>query len=141
MKFDPFTLVIVLGHAGDADGTLYLDDGESFDYNEGAYLHRKFSYSSATAALSSEDLATPGKKTKEYLKSMDAVRVEKIIIVGAPEAWKNLKAVGIAEEGSAAAAGRTAPLEFHDREDGRAAWAIVRDPAVRIGAGWKISFA
>lgn len=145
MKFDPFTLVIVLGHAGDADGTLYLDDGESFDYNEGAYLHRKFTYRSATAALTSEDLAVPSKKTKEYLKSMELVRVEKIIVVGAPEAWKSLKEVGITEEESgsqsAAGAGRTAPLEFHDREDGRAAWAVVRDPAVRIGAGWKITFA
>jgi len=145
MKFDPFTLVIVLGHAGDADGTLYLDDGESFDYNEGAYLHRKFTYRSATAALTSEDLAVPSKKTKEYLKSMELVRLEKIIVVGAPEAWKSLKEVGITEEESgsqsAAGAGRTAPLEFHDREDGRAAWAVVRDPAVRIGAGWKIAFA
>lgn len=32
MKYDPFTLVVAIGKSGDAEGTLYLDDGESFDF-------------------------------------------------------------------------------------------------------------
>ena len=139
MKYDPFTLVVVLGNSGDAEGTLYLDDGESFEYQEGAFIHRQFRYDGATATLTSVDLAAPdGKKTKEYLKQMDKVRVEKVIVVNAPLSWKDKATVEVSEDSSAA---RSAPLEFHPRKDGSAAWAAVRDPAVRIGAGWKITFA
>lgn len=142
MKYDPLTLVVVLGNSGDAEGTLYLDDGESFDYEQGAFIHRRFAYQSSTSTLMSEDLGTAGKKTKEYLKSMENVRVEKIIIVGAPAAWKGKTEVEVSEEQSAkSASARKVGLDFHEREDGKAAWAVVRDPAVVVGSGWKISFA
>ncbi|KAK3062599.1 glucosidase II, partial [Teratosphaeriaceae sp. CCFEE 6253] len=89
MRYDPFTLVVVLGNAGDAEGTLYLDDGESFDYEEGAFIHRKFSFKASTGVLMSKDLAdvgaAAGKKAKAYLKTMEKVRVEKVVIVNAPE--------------------------------------------------------
>ncbi|EME43577.1 glycoside hydrolase family 31 protein [Dothistroma septosporum NZE10] len=145
MKYDPITLVVVLGHSGDAEGTLYLDDGESFDHLEGAQIHRRFLYQGSTSMLTSEDLATAGKKTKEYLKLMEKVRVEKVIIVGAPQAWKEKTEVEVSEEqggaGSKSAGARKVPLDFHDKEEGRAAWAVVRDPAVQVGSGWKIAFA
>ena len=48
MKFDPLTLVVVIGNSGDAKGTLYLDDGESFDYKDGAYIHRNFRFLGAS---------------------------------------------------------------------------------------------
>lgn len=142
MKYDPLTLVVVLGNSGDAEGTLYLDDGESFDYEQGAYLHRQFKYVGSTSTLTSEDLATPGKKTKEYLKTMEKVRVEKIIIVGAPASWKGKTEVEVSEEqGGKSVAARKVTLDFHEKADGKAAWAVVRDPAVQVGSGWKISFA
>ena len=141
MKFDPFTLVIVLGNSGDAEGTLYLDDGESFDYKDGAYIHRRFQYQGASAELTSEDFATSGKKTKEYLKQMEKVRVEKIVIIGVPDSWKSKVEVGISQnQGGHNAGSKKAPLEFHAREEGKAAWVSVRDPGVQIGAGWKIAF-
>ena len=31
-------------------------------------------------------------------------------------------------------------LEYHDRDEGKAAWVIVRDPQVQIGSGWKVAF-
>lgn len=143
MKFDPITLVVVIGNSGDAEGTLYLDDGESFDYKEGAYVHRRFQYQSATSTLTSEDLAlsTAGKKTKEYLKQMEKVRVEKVIVVGAPASWKGKVEVDVSEEmAGKSAPSQKAPMEFHEKDDGKAAWAVVRDPGVKIGAGWKIAF-
>ena len=145
MRYDPFTLVIVLGNSGDAEGTLYLDDGESFDFEEGAAIHRKFSFVGATGTLMSEDLATataPSKKAKDYLKLMEKVRVEKIIIVNASTAWKGKSEVEVSEGlgGKSSAAARKATLDWHDKEGGKAAWAVVRDPGVRIGAGWKIAF-
>lgn len=141
MKYDPFTLVVVLGQSGDAEGTLYLDDGESFDYEAGASIHRKFVYSAATQTLMSEDLSTPGAKTKEYLKLMEKVRVEKIVFVGAPASWKAKVEVQVSEEvGGKSGPSRKAELSFNEARGHTAAWAVVRDPAVRIGGGWKIAF-
>ncbi|KAK1058041.1 glucosidase II [Friedmanniomyces endolithicus] len=146
MRWDPFTLVVVLGKAGDAEGTLYLDDGESFDYEEGAFIHRKFSYSAATSVLMSEDLAATGtgssKKAKEYLKGMEKVRVEKIIVVNAPAAWKGREEVEVSEEGAGkSGAARKVGMEWFAGEGGKAAWAVVRDPGVGVGRGWKVAFA
>ena len=138
MKWDPFTLVVVLGNDGNAEGTLYVDDGESFNYQEGAYIHRKFTFSASTQSLVSEDLSTVGKKTKEYLKTMTAVKVEKIVVVGAPRSWADNKEVLVAEDG--AKEGRKVTISWHGAEDGKAAWAVVRDPAVAVGNGWKIDF-
>ena len=141
MKYDPITLVLVLGNSGNAEGTLYLDDGESFDYKDGAYIHRRFTYQAATSTLMSEDLATTGKKTREYLKLMEKVRIEKIVIVGAPDSWKGKGEVEVSEEqGAKSASVRKVALEYHDRDGGKAAWAVVRDPRVEIGAGWKVVF-
>ncbi|KAK8209192.1 glucosidase II [Zalaria obscura] len=140
MKFDPFTLVLVLGDSGDAEGDLYLDDGESFEYQDGAYIHRKFHYDAATQSLSSEDLSTPGKKTKAYLKAMEKVRVEKVVIVNAPVSWKSKTEVELAEEGGSASGKRRVPMSWQEEGSGKANWAIVRDPGVGIGKGWSITF-
>ena len=147
MKYDPFTLVVAIGKSGNAEGTLYLDDGESFDFQDGAFIHRRFHFDAETRALTSEDLtpasASPSKKAKEYLKSMDNVRVERIVVVGAPESWSSSTSVDVSEElsGKANSEGvRKAALEYHGPDEGRAAWAVVRDPGVKIGAGWKVQF-
>lgn len=150
MKFDPFTLVVVIGESGDAEGTLYLDDGESFDYQVGAYIHRKFAFNGTTDCLSSEDLNTSAggstsnsKTIQAYLQSMEKVRVEKIIFVGAPETWKGKASVEVVVDGEKNQKKKkttmVSELEFHEKEDGKAAWAVVRDPGVKIGSGWKIT--
>lgn len=146
MKYDPFTLVIVLGNSGDAEGTLYLDDGESFDFKDGAYIHRRFVYQGSTSTLTSEDLAPANianqKKAKEYLKHMEKVRVEKVVVVGAPDAWRGKEEVEVSEElpTGKSAGPRKVPMDWHDRDEGKAAWIVVRDPGVEIGVGWKIAF-
>ena len=38
MQWDPITLVVVLGKSGSAKGSLYVDDGETFDYESGAQI-------------------------------------------------------------------------------------------------------
>lgn len=141
MRYDPFTLVVVLGNDGIADGELYLDDGESFEYQDGAYIHRRFSFSNG--ALSSEDIAAAkGSKMEKYLKSMKDVRVEKVIVVNAPDAWKGKNKVAISEEKDGKS-GRVddARMTFVEKAGGKASWAVVRDPGVSIGNGWKIDFA
>lgn len=141
MRYDPFTLVIILDKDGNAEGTLYLDDGESFDYQDGANIRRRFAFSGATNTLFSEDIAAKGSKTGKYLKQMRDVRVEKVIVVNAPSAWKDLKKVAISEEkdGKSEKKGE-AKIYFTENNGGKASWAVVRDPGVRVGNGWKIEF-
>ncbi|KAF2113743.1 glycosyl hydrolases family 31-domain-containing protein [Lophiotrema nucula] len=143
MKFDPFTLVVVLGKDGNAEGTLYIDDGETFDYQVGAFIHRKFAFSGARSILTSTNLFADKLtvKAENYLKSMAKVRVEKVIVVNAPKAWKSNKEVNVSEEGAKESARkRGVGLEFFEGGRGKADWAVVRDPKVGVGKGWKIDF-
>ncbi len=155
MKFDPFTLVVVLSSkTGQAEGSLYLDDGESFDYQDGAYIHRRFIFSHdetpgnvKRGILKSTDigLSTPTtneKKRKEFEKTMKDVRVEKIVVVGAPDAWKDLKEVKISRgsKGGKELESKKVDLTYHDSQASKAAWAVVRDPHFGIGEDWSIDF-
>lgn len=142
MRWDPYTLVISLGSDGDAEGDLYVDDGESYDYEDGAYIHRRFSFSSSTlksSDLSAEaDVSKPSKKRKAYLAAMSVVRVEKIIVVGAPMEWKGKTEVKVQEEG--AKQPRMAEMEWFEGQRGVANWAVVRDPGTDIGKAWTVEF-
>lgn len=150
MKWDPYTLVVVLdqgvegGEDGEkAAGMLYSDDGESYDYEAGAYIHRRFVMSRIADrefVLSSEDIAVAGKKTKEYKKSIAAVTVERVIVVGAPTSWKGLNSVDVSEEGAKGHERREVGFEYHGAAAGKAAWAVVKNPKVAIGEGWKVRF-
>jgi hypothetical protein len=44
MAADPFTLVVALGEGGLARGDLYVDDGRSFAFLRGAYMHRRWAW-------------------------------------------------------------------------------------------------
>ncbi|KAI9760530.1 MAG: nucleoside diphosphate kinase [Chaenotheca gracillima] len=140
MRHDPFTLLITLDSAGSAEGTLYFDDGETLDHEAGAFVHRRFALDGAAEKLSSTDLASnAGAKTAAYVKSIKDVRVEKVILVGVPDSWREKTGVSVSEDGDKKKS-RTAKLEYHTAEAGKAAWAVVRDPAVGIGREWTIDF-
>lgn len=135
MKWDPYTLVVVLSKTGEAKGSIYVDDGETFDYQQGAYVHRALTFSDDR--LTSSNLGTKGSKTASYLKTIQGVTVEKIIVVNAPDTWATKNEVLVAEGQSQ---GVKAELTYHAAVGGKAAWAMVRRPDVRIGADWSISF-
>ena len=44
MEFDPITLRVFLDSEGQATGELYLDDGCTFAFLKGQYIHRQFTY-------------------------------------------------------------------------------------------------
>lgn len=136
MKWDPYTLVIVLDDTGSAEGTLYVDDGEGYDYEKGGYINRRFVF--ADSSLSSEDIGTKGPKTAEYLKTMADVRVGKIVVIAAPAEWEQRDTVTVIEDGTKGA--RTASLQYVRGENGKAAFAVVKNPNVAIGKSWKIDF-
>ncbi|RMZ86491.1 hypothetical protein DV736_g6282, partial [Chaetothyriales sp. CBS 134916] len=133
MKWDPYTLVVVVGKDGQATGSLYVDDGETFDYEQGAFIHRGFKL--ADGILSSTNLGVGGPKTAGFLRTMKDVRVEKIVLVNAPPAWASQGMVRVSD-------GSTAELTYHaaGAAGNKAPWATVRNPGVRIGADWKIEF-
>ena len=137
MRWDPFTLVVVLDNQGNADGTLYLDDGETFEYEAGAYIHRRFSFSREGRELVSKDRSTKGKKTPDFLQTLKNVGVEKIILVGFPGEWSEKKMVKVQEQRGKES---TAEMIVHRAEGGKASWAVVKKPKVTIGSDWKIDF-
>ncbi|KAL8738608.1 MAG: hypothetical protein Q9190_007976 [Brigantiaea leucoxantha] len=141
MKWDPYTLVIVLDQNGNAEGELYIDDGESFEYQSGAYIHRRFTFSLASG-LRSEDLVAPpsvkaSKKHREFVKQYSDVRVEKVVVVGAPRDWEGRNGVRIEEEGGGE---RYVEMRYHKADGRRAAWAVVRDPRVKVAREWRVVF-
>ncbi|XP_013629027.1 PREDICTED: probable glucan 1,3-alpha-glucosidase [Brassica oleracea var. oleracea] len=55
MDNDPYTLVVALNSTQEADGELYIDDGKSFEFKRGSYIHRRFLFSNGV--LTSTNLA------------------------------------------------------------------------------------
>lgn len=135
MKFDPYTLVIVLGPDGKGTGELYVDDGESYDFEGGAYIHRKFIFENGV--LRSEDIGKKGKLTDKYVKKMDKVRVERVVVVGAPTAWESLHKVKVSRENKEV---KNVEVKYTEGKNGQANEAVVRDPNCKIGEGWSIAF-
>jgi mannosyl-oligosaccharide alpha-1,3-glucosidase len=136
MKWDPYTLVVVLDKNGEASGTLYTDDAETFDFQSGAYIHRRFDM--YDSSLSSEDIGTKESKTVAYLKTMAKVVIEKIIVVNAPMEWEGKGHALVFESG--AKTSTEAGMKYHAAEAGKAAWAVVRNPGVPIGSDWRVDF-
>ncbi|KIW57882.1 hypothetical protein PV05_02438 [Exophiala xenobiotica] len=136
MKWDPYTLVVVLDKDGEAQGTLYADDGETFDYEQGASIHRQFTF--ASGELKSTNLGAKGAKTASYLKTMKEVTVEKIIVVNAPATWSDQNEVSVTGEGIKGSV--QAELIYHGPAGSKAAWAVIRRPGTSISSDWTISF-
>jgi mannosyl-oligosaccharide alpha-1,3-glucosidase len=135
MKWDPYTLIVVVGRDGRAAGSLYVDDGETFDFQKGAIIHRRFVFDGSR--LRSEDVTVKGAKTAGYLDTMANVRVERVIIVNAPKSWQGISQAQVTEGGSKP--GSTAvSMSWHAEANGKAAWAVLRNPRVGIGKDWEI---
>lgn len=73
---DPYTLVVALNSSYEAEGELYIDDGKSYDFAEGAYIHRKFVFSQGRLTSTS---VGPKKNGKVFISSC---LVERIILLG-----------------------------------------------------------
>jgi alpha 1,3-glucosidase len=79
MFWDPFALTVALDADGKAEGDLYVDDGETFDYARGGYVHRKFVF--ADNKLVSVPFGT--RTTAQFVQTFD-VAIELIQIAGLP---------------------------------------------------------
>ena len=81
-------------------------------------------------------MSKTGKKTAAYLKKIDSVKIEKIIVVAAPDAWQTKTEVKTKQDGKSWAS----TLQYHGAENGKAAWAMIRTPDVKIAADFEIDF-
>ena len=141
MKWDDYTLVVTVSKDGKpAEGDLYIDDGDSYEFEKGQYIHRRFVFDGTGKNLVSVDYEgrnLAGAEKGEWLLKMGAVGVDKIIIVGAPAAWAGKKTVKVESDGRIS----EAKVQFTPAGQGRAAFAVVRNVGVRIAADWKVEFA
>ncbi|MBW0472288.1 hypothetical protein O181_012003 [Austropuccinia psidii MF-1] len=109
---DPITLVIALDKDGLSVGTLYMDDGESFNHERGQFIYRSFSIKpidSRSFSISSLDAVGQTLKSSHeglrttlsqydpknpWAKKMKSVTVDKIIVLGLPERPTCVQVVG-----------------------------------------------
>lgn len=79
MASDPYTLLIALDSSQEATGTVYIDDGSSYEYEKGAVIYQSLSYKS------DELKCTPsnsGKLGMAQLPETISTKVEAIVITG-----------------------------------------------------------
>jgi mannosyl-oligosaccharide alpha-1,3-glucosidase len=131
MTRDPYTLFVTLSDNQTAEGELYIDDGETFEYQKGAYVHRKFVLEDKV--LSSKRMGKRLKAGNTFAKSLGDIRIERIIIVGVPKKFtgKNVKVL----QGK----GKwDVPVIYEPAVKGKAQSIVIRDPKVLVGRDWTI---
>lgn len=81
MKYDPYTLYVVIGADGVSHGDLYIDDGKSFGYTTGDCIHVEFNANDALRTLKARaTYVGEGEFISTYREHK--VSFNKIVIVG-----------------------------------------------------------
>ncbi|XP_043690033.1 probable glucan 1,3-alpha-glucosidase [Telopea speciosissima] len=127
MVNDPYTLVIALNGSLAAEGELYVDDGKSFLFEQGAYIHRRFVFSDGK--LASFNMAPP--TSGKVLFTSECV-IERIIILGLSSQAKS----ALIEPANYRADIESGPLSLRWRRS--PAVFTIRKPNVRIADDWII---
>ncbi|KAJ0961180.1 hypothetical protein J5N97_000864 [Dioscorea zingiberensis] len=127
MVNDPYTLVIALNSSLAAEGELYVDDGKSYDFEQGAYIHRRFIFSNGKLTSSSIRPANVGEKKF----SSDCV-IERIIFLGLPHGAKR----ALIETENREADIEPGPLILRAGSSPTAL--VVRKPNLRIADDWTL---
>lgn len=152
MKRDPFTLRVALDKAGNARGELYLDDGVTFSHQQGQIVWREFRSEKQGKGfkISSRDLAkvkpsaavdgvalTKYSPANEFARSIEDVRVEKVVVLGLPTKPLSVKIGG----GVEAQWEYTPGVAASGEKDGVASVLIIKDPKASVVADWDIHIA
>lgn len=127
MKYDPFTLYVIIGADGKAHGDLYIDDGESFGYNTGDSIHIIFEADEKDRTLKARVASIgDGEFVRNYKEK--EVSVNKIVIVGS----KPCKEIHV-KQGSHSGTAEC----IHDVSTGGY---VIRNPKVLITKDWTIEY-
>ncbi|KAG0240435.1 hypothetical protein BGW41_006956 [Actinomortierella wolfii] len=148
MERDPFTLVVALDSQGHATGKLYLDDGESYEYEKGAFLLREFTVEGTTdnRALVSKDLTSTApnyhaQASAWYASTLDDLRVERIVLIGLTRPVSKVTVVD--KSGSSSVAERvvdSVQCNEVSSSTGNHFVCTVKDPKVLVRDNWEIRF-
>lgn len=149
MKKDPFTLRVALNKNNGARGELYLDDGVTFNHQQGQIVWREFVSEKHGKGfkLSSRDLTkknldqavdsvalTTYSDSNEFAKSIESVRVEAITVLGLADKPTSVKL----------SSGKVLDWEYvpgeaaGGKKDGRASVLFIKDPGESITKDWEI---
>jgi len=121
MEKDPFTLVVAIDPTCScAIGDLYLDDGNSFNYKNGEFIHRKFEFTKNTLVSTMMSF-----KDSKYT---NACTVERVVILGLTTSFSRAKVV--ASDGSSHMAD---VIQTFNPDK-----LIIRKPDARIDYSWNI---
>lgn len=117
MHEDPITLYVALDRAGKARGTLYLDDGKSFEYKSGKSVYLELTFTNGK--LESKLLQPAGLDTKVWL--------EKVVILGSGAA-----------HGPARVLSKEGESFVETLYEPSVKVLTVRKPGVNLGSPWSI---
>ncbi|KAL0274187.1 UNVERIFIED_CONTAM: hypothetical protein PYX00_006669 [Menopon gallinae] len=119
MRDDPYTLIVALDQNGNAKGTLYIDDEQSYDYRNGKYLYLELEFKDKT--LTSKFIEKKNKyKTRAW--------VERVIIVGVRSAPNAAEMTTSDKKRTKLQTAFTPNNEV----------VVIRKPGVNIGEEWSI---
>ncbi|KAM3968802.1 neutral alpha-glucosidase AB-like isoform 2-T2 [Aphomia sociella] len=120
MQDDPYTIVMALDTNNTSEGTLYIDDGESYDYQQKKYIYAKIRYTAEgiTYSFIDESASYP---TKSW--------VERIVIAGIKSPPKTAKLQQNAKH-------TTLLMTLHKGND----VLVIRKPGASMAKPWKITF-
>ncbi|KAF3774327.1 putative glucan 1-3-alpha-glucosidase [Nymphaea thermarum] len=127
MVGDPYTLVIALNSSLEAEGELYIDDGKSNEFQQGAYIHRRFIFSGGK--LTSINVAGAESGKKEFFTDCN---IERIILLGHPSQPKG----ALVKPANDRVDVEPGPLFL--RRGAKPFAAVIRNPKVQIGQDWTI---
>ncbi|XP_010270270.1 PREDICTED: probable glucan 1,3-alpha-glucosidase [Nelumbo nucifera] len=127
MVKDPYTLVIALNSSKAAEGELYIDDGKSFEFEKGDYIHRRFLFSDGK--LVSSNASPPASSNTPF--SSDCF-IERIVLLGLSLGAKS----AIIEPANHRVDIELGPLNL--RRGQMPSFPTIRKPNVRIADDWTI---
>ncbi|TLD13836.1 uncharacterized protein PgNI_02799 [Pyricularia grisea] len=146
MRFDPYTLVVTYPKSGrKAEGSLYVDDGDSFDYVTQQYVHRKFVLEDNTissADFEGRDQAALRKiKPGSWMKAFETVVVDKIVVLGVPVSKSAGDSISVTVEGTGADGKPVKKTVEAELVKTTTTYAVIRGVGARVSADWKVSLA
>jgi mannosyl-oligosaccharide alpha-1,3-glucosidase len=119
--------VVALNSSKSAEGELYMDDGKSFDYEEGAFMHRHFVFSDNKLVSTNKARTTLNKK-----KFSSECVVERVILLGLSANAKK----AVIEPGNYKVDIELGPLSL--RTGSSPVALTIRKPNVRVADDWTI---
>lgn len=119
--------MIALDSSHSAEGELYIDDGKSFEFQRGAYIHRRFIFSDGK--LTSINIAPSGNADKLF--TTECV-IERIILLGHTSRPKSALIKPLNKEIEI----EMGPLRLQRSQ--MASVLTIRKPNVRISNDWTI---